>query len=164
MAKATKKSAAKARPKAKRGKSSPKSKKCQGEKCKGKRHPIDSFPNSPHTEDGKLNYCRQCWSDIMKNARALGKARKEASAKNGELTKPKKGRPKKNAIEVANDALLAANGRQDKLLVQAAGTDEQREFTNEKKALKCAMEWKLKGSAVRIWREVEFQMVLRIVD
>ncbi len=144
----------------------PKSKKCQGKKCGGKRQPIDNFPNSPHTDDGKLNYCRECWSSIMKKARAKGKARKEAALAQGDPPKKKVGRPRRNALEVANEALLLANNQKERFLVQAINGKkkvELKEFKNEQKALKYAMEWKLKGSTVRIWREVEFQMVLRII-
>jgi hypothetical protein len=155
MAKTAKKSKAKNTP--------PKTKKCNGESCNGKRYPIDSFPNSPHTKDGKLNYCRKCWSEIMKKARAKGKARKEAAIANGEVPQKKSRRARKNSVDIANEALAVANSRKDRLLVEAIGQD-QKEFKNESKALQYAMNWKLKGATVRIWREVEFQMVLRIVD
>lgn len=99
----------------------------------------------------------------MKKARAKGKRRKEAALARGEEPKKKPRRSRKNTLDVANDALAVANNHKEKFLVEAVG-EEQKEFKDDQKALRYAMNWKLKGASVRIWREVEFQMVLRIVD
>jgi hypothetical protein len=143
------------------------SKKCIGKSCNGKRHPIDNFPGSPHSADGKLNYCRTCWSGIMKEARQKGLAKRKA---NGEATR-KPGRPKgskngarkngSNGHDLVNKALDVANTKV-RILVEA-DDGEKREFRNERKALKQALEWKLDGYTVRIWRECEFILDARIV-
>lgn len=160
MAKAARKPKAKKVKPAKKNKARAKTKKCQGKVCGGKRHPIDNFPNSPHTKDGKLNYCRECWSGIMKKARAKRKSREDA----GEVPKRRGGRPrKKDVIQTANDAIQAANGKKERFLVIGTDGDHSKEFKNEQKALRCAMDWKLSGVDVRMWREVEVEMVLRII-
>ena len=150
--------------KAKKNAKPQKTKTCQGSVCGGKRQPIENFPNSPHAADGKLGYCRKCWSDLMKKARAKGKARRKAQEAAG-VPKGKKARGAKNAVDVANEALSVANKRKEKFLVQVqnGAKASTKEFTKETRALKWAMEGKLKGHDVRIWREVEFQMVLRII-
>ena len=142
-----------------------KTKTCQGSVCGGRRQPIENFPNSPHAADGKLGYCRKCWSDLMKKARATGKARRKAEEAAGAPKKPKKRGGKSAAVDVANEALTVANRRKEKFLVQVrnGAKASTKEFTKETRALKWAMEGKLKGHDVRIWREVEFQMVLRII-
>ena len=137
---------------------------CKGDACKGKLHPFDDFPNSPHTEDGKLNYCSGCWSKIMKKARAKRKAQEDAGLK----PVRRGGRPKKNGVNghadaaLVNKALDAANNAKVRILVEA-DDGEKKEFRNERKALKQAMTWKLDGYKVRIWREVEFILDARIV-
>jgi hypothetical protein len=141
-----------------------KTKTCQGEVCGGKRQPIENFPNSPHAADGKLGYCRKCWSDLMRKARAKGKARRKAEEAAG-VPQAHRKRSAKNAVDVANEALSVANKRKEKFLVQIQNGAKvsSKEFTKEARALKWAMEGQLKGHKVRIWREVEFQMVLRII-
>lgn len=147
------------------------SKVCIGKACKGKkRHPIDNFPGSPHSADGKLNYCRPCWSGIMKEARAKGlakrKANKDAPRKMGRPKGSKNGASKNglngaNGHALVNKALDIANTR-TKYLIEA-DDGEKKVFKDERKALRQAMEWKLDGYDVRIWRECEFVLDARIV-
>lgn len=133
--------------------------------CKGPCHktkPFEDFPNSPHSKDGKLGFCSICWSLKMSKAH-----RQRLRAKNG---KPRIGRPPgsksrtKNGrpVDAANKALEAANAVQEKFLVRANDGD-MAEFDGEKKALKQAMEWQMAGFSVTVWRQCQFEMVLRII-
>jgi hypothetical protein len=146
------------------------SKKCKGKACKGKRHPIENFPGSPHSADGKLGYCRSCWSDVMKEARAKGLAKRR---KNGEAPR-KPGRPKGSKNGASKNGLNGANGHalvnkaldliNSNVRIRVEADDgETKEFRNEKKALKQAMMWKLDGYGVRIFRECDFVLDARIV-
>lgn len=126
--------------------------------------PFGDFPDSPHSKDGKLGFCSGCWSRKMEDASTKRYAKKKR--------KPKIGRPKgsrtgaKNGhpviVQAANDALKAAGSIKEKFLVRADDGDLA-EFGSEEKALRQAMEWKMSGFAVTVWRQCEFEMVLRIV-
>jgi len=132
-------------------------------RCKKKKL-LKEFPRSAFSKDGKLGYCSVCWSEKMEEA-SKGRAR----PKKAKSRKPKIGRPKgsktKNrapAIQAANEALKAARTAKEKFLVRA-NDGEVSEFTHEGKALRQAMEWKMAGFVVTVWRQCEFEMVLRII-
>lgn len=126
--------------------------------CKGPCHktkPIAEFPDSAWAKDGKLSFCSECWSKKMSRA-----ARKSKKSK---LGRPpgSKSRPKLSAEDV-NEALKAAAAHKEQFLVRANDGDLA-EFQNEDKALRQAMEWQMAGYSVTVWRQCEFEMVLRII-
>jgi hypothetical protein len=139
------------------GMASEKTKTCKGPCHKTK--PVGEFPNSPHSKDGKLGFCSICWSKKMSKAhkqRFLSKEKKRLGRPPGSKTKPK------GSVDVANKALRAANAVREQFLVRANDGD-QAEFANEDKALRQAMEWQMAGYAVTVWRQCQFEMVLRII-
>lgn len=119
---------------------------------------FDEFPDSPHSKDGKLGFCKPCWSRKMEIA-SVSRV-KAAKAKKLKINREKdpKGHP---AVDKANAALKAVGATQDAFLVRAS--DKIMICVGEEKALRQAMEWKMKGRAVTVWRQCEFEMVLRIV-
>jgi len=124
-----------------------KKKKC--EKCRQAKL-LEEFPNSAWSRDGKLKICSVCWSKKMKRAAAK------------RFKKTPKRKTNSRALDVANEALKAANTKKEQFLVRANDGD-QAEFTNEEKALRQAMEWQMAGYAVTVWRQCQFEMVLRII-
>lgn len=67
------------------------------------------------------------------------------------------------SVKAANDALQAAGSVQDRFLLRADDGDEA-EFASEEKVLKQAIEWRLKGHEVTIWRQCAFEIKLRIIN
>jgi hypothetical protein len=146
--------------------------------------PVKEFQNHPRSKDGKLGFCGPCWSRKMEDAAVLTRkvklekrkadvARVARTAVANLSEKRKPGRPKgsKNGsgktvrapiVHAANDALKAAGSIKDRFLVRANDGDAS-EFSSEEKALRQAMEWKMAGFVVTVWRQCEFEMVLRII-
>jgi hypothetical protein len=122
---------------------------------------FSEFPNSPHSGDGKLGYCSPCWTRKMEDASVKRYKVKPEKAKIG---RPKGSKTKNKApvIQAANDALKSSSSIKDRFLVRASD-GEVSEFTHEGKALRQAMEWKMAGFVVTVWRQCEFEMVLRII-
>lgn len=136
------------------GMASEKTKTCKGPCHKTK--PFDEFPNSPHSKDGKLGFCSICWSKKMSKARRPKKVKARIGRPPGSKTK------RKISIADANAALKAASATKDKFLVRANDGDLA-EFVDEAKALRQAMEWQMAGYSVTVWRQCQFEMVLRII-
>jgi hypothetical protein len=133
--------------------------------CKGPCHktkPVGEFPNSPHSKDGKLGFCSICWSEKMSKARKRRFKTRKGKARIGRPPGSKTKTWSKTSIDKANDALKAANAKKEQFLVRANDGD-QAEFTSEEKALRQAMEWQMAGYAVTVWRQCQFEMVLRII-
>lgn len=133
--------------------------------CKGPCHKtkaLEEFPNSAKAKDGKLGFCSECWSKKMsrsaKKRFTPAKAKKRLGRPPGSKTKVKNGR----SLDAANAALDAANATKEKFLVRANDGD-QSEFASEDKALRQAMEWQMAGFSVTVWRQCQFEMVLRII-
>lgn len=147
---------------------------CQGEKCKGKKeYPLSSFGDNKLAKDGKRNYCDECYALMVKRTVETRKARKEqglpplrdVSRWRGDA-EPVKRRGKSNGkgeLEAANAALRAANGAKDHFLIVADDGDSE-EFTNRKRALAKALEWKLGGHEVTIWRRCQLQFSMDILE
>jgi hypothetical protein len=129
-----------------------------------KQKPLSEFPKSAFSRDGKLGYCYTCWSKKMEEA-SEGRARpSKAKPKKAKIGRPKGSKTKNRSpiIKAANDALKASSVAREKFLVRA-NDGEVSEFTHEGKALRQAMEWKMAGFVVTVWRQCEFEMVLRII-
>jgi hypothetical protein len=123
-------------------------------KCERCRHTkfMEEFPDSAWAKDGKLKFCSVCWSKKMKKALAKRGAKKS-----------KRKPVERSTLDTANEALKAANAKKrDQFLVRADDGDLA-EFSNEDKALRQAMEWQMAGYAVTVWRQCQFEMVLRII-
>jgi hypothetical protein len=136
--------------------------------CKGPCHktkPVGEFPDSAFAKDGKLGFCSICWSKKMTKSAAGRSGPTKTKAKK---TKARIGRPPgskskpKVSIADANAALQAASATKEKFLVRANDGD-MAEFDAEDKALRQAMEWQMAGYSVTVWRQCEFEMVLRII-
>jgi len=123
---------------------------------------LKDFPGSARSKDGKLGYCSPCWSIKMEEA-ARGRTDKVKPRK-AKIGRPKGSKTKNRSpvIQAANDALKASGVSKEKFLVRA-NDGEVSEFTHEGKALRQAMEWKMAGFVVTVWRQCEFEMVLRII-
>jgi hypothetical protein len=125
---------------------------------------LKEFPRSAFSKDGKLGYCSGCWSTKMEEASA-GRARpKKVKPKKAKIGRPRGSKTKNRApvLQAANEALKASGSIKEKFLVRA-NDGEVSEFTHEGKALRQAMEWKMAGFVVTVWRQCEFEMVLRII-
>jgi len=131
-----------------------KTKKCT--RCKGRPKPIDDFAKSPHSADGDMNVCRKCWSKALSASKK--KARKEREAR---TASPRASKSGKNGVDSANKALKKANGTKDRFMVRADDGD-QKEFRSEAAALRKAMEWKIDGYQVEVWRQCQLELVARI--
>lgn len=130
--------------------------------CKGPCHktkPIGEFPNSAWAKDGKMGFCSICWSKKMSKARK----RKPKAKVKARIGRPPGSKTKRKiSIADANAALKAASATKDKFLVRANDGDLA-EFVDEAKALRQAMEWQMAGYSVTVWRQCQFEMVLRII-
>lgn len=127
-----------------------KKKKC--ERCRQTKL-YEEFPDSAWAKDGKLKFCSVCWSKKMKKALANRGSKKSSKKKPVE----------RNMLDAANDALKAANAKKREQFLVRADDGDIAEFTNEDKALRQAMEWQMAGYAVTVWRQCQFEMVLRII-
>ena len=141
-------------------------KKCKG--C-GVPKPTKDFVKSKVAKSGRLGYCYECWSGMVSHKKGGPKKHKAKSGrKPGRPPSKKPGRPPVNGhdrvvVRAANDALNAANARKERFLVKAGDDNQVAEFANEDTALRHAMEAKMKGQSVSVWRQCEFEMVLRII-
>jgi hypothetical protein len=141
------------------GMASEKTKTCKGPCHKTKA--IGEFPDSAWAKDGKMGFCSICWSKKMSKARRRGL--KEKAKKKARIGRPPGSKSKpKISIADANAALKAASATKDRFLVRADDGD-MAEFDNESKALRQAMEWQMAGYSVTVWRQCQFEMVLRII-
>lgn len=122
---------------------------------------LKDFPGSARSKDGRLGYCRGCWSTKMEEAAAGRTDKVKPKAKIGR-PKGSKTKHRSPVVQAANDALKASGSVKEKFLVRA-NDGEVSEFTHEGRALRQAMEWKMAGFVVTIWRQCEFEMVLRII-
>ena len=111
-----------------------------------------------------MKVCRKCWSKKLSKAKkAAGVARANGHLADN-LVKARAAKAEKhkaNGVDGANKALAKANGKSDRFLVRASDGD-QKEFCSERQALKKAIQWKLDGFTVEIWRQCELEMVVRI--
>jgi len=132
--------------------------KTEKKECKGchQPKPLKDFVKSKVAKSGRLGYCYECWSGMVSHKKGGPKKHKPKIKGKHRATKNSK------LVDIANDALAAANKGKEQFLVRA---DDQEVivFKNEQKALRQAMEWKMKGHAVSVWRQCEFEMVLRII-
>lgn len=124
--------------------------------------PLKEFVASARSKDGRLGYCRTCWSVKMEEAAQVRPDK--AKPKKAKIGRPKGSKTKNRSpvLEAANEALRASGGLKERFLVRA-NDGEVSEFTHEGKALRQAMEWKMAGFVVTVWRQCEFEMVLRII-
>jgi hypothetical protein len=123
---------------------------------------LKEFVPSAMSKDGTLGYCRTCWSAKMEEAAQVRS--NNAKPRKAKIGRPEGGKTKNKSpdIQAANDALMASGSVKEKFLVRANDGDVS-EFTHEGKALRQAMEWKMAGFVVTVWRQCEFEMVLRII-
>lgn len=138
-------------------------------RCKAEK-PIGKFPRSAFAKDGHLGYCEECWSTMISKSAKRHKHKVKSKPRVDPKVDPKSKLvrastgPSKKLVDMANDALKAASSTKELFLVR---TDERQPkvemFDNEGKALRQAMEWKMKGLPVTVWRQCEFEMVLRII-
>jgi len=141
-----------------------KKKKCK--RCQ-KNKPLKDFPKSAFSKDGKLGYCDVCWSAKMEEASKSRTKKAKSKAGKAKIGRPKGSKTKNRSsiVQAANDALealKASKAYKEKFLVRADDGDIS-EFAHEGNALRQAMEWKMAGFAVTVWRQCEFEMVLRII-
>lgn len=124
---------------------------CKSSKCEyaGEPQPLANFPNSPHSDDGKMHYCTPCFGARLSAGRRRGIAR----------------RKKVEPSDVANKALERANrsGRKGhrKILVRASDGGIY-ETSDPDKAARKAVEWRMGGYKVWLYREVNFELTARI--
>lgn len=126
-------------------------KKKECKRCHDKK-PLAEFPKSAFAKDGHLGYCSVCWPKMTSKSMKRKKHKPASRKKDDKL------------IDLANDALKRANGTEEQFLVR---TNDRKPkvlvFKKEDAALRQAMEWKMKGHAVTVWRQCAFEMVLRII-
>lgn len=125
-----------------------------------KRKPLGEFTRSAFAKDGRTGFCGGCWSKKMEEASASRSGPTRTKKVESEKRKPKNGHAP--VIQAANEALKSVGAIKEKFLVRANDGDLA-EFISEEKALRQAMEWKMGGFAVTVWRQCEFEMVLRII-
>lgn len=124
--------------------------------------PVKDFVRSAVAKSGRLGYCTECWSKMVSPKNRKNKHRPKA-------IRERSAGPRKSAdrtkVSVANEALKQAGAVKEHFLVrtQNEGKADFAEFASEEKALRQAMDWKLQGFPVTVWRQCEFEMVLRII-
>jgi len=139
-------------------------------RCHDKK-PLKDFPKSAFAKDGHLGYCGECWTKITSKSAAKRKKHKAPKKRpvlsDETKTKLKKSiadRSTQHKVEMANKALRDANAHKEQFLVRTNENKPQvLTFKDEQKALRQAMDWKMEGHTVTVWRQCAFEMVLRIV-
>lgn len=130
---------------------------------------IDNFPASALSKDGKLGFCMACWkrktSEAWHNTKAerlSGKKKATSRSRPSASAPPLATGNMSVSFGAANEALAAAAASSDRFMVVNSKGDSL-EFDNERQALNKALEFKMNGLDVKIWRQCEFEMILRII-
>lgn len=139
-------------------------------RCHDKK-PLKEFPRSAFAKDGHLGYCGECWSKVTTKSATKRKKHKPAKKRpllsdevKAKVRKAVADKSIQRKVEVANKALRDANALKEQFLVRTDGDKPLvLTFKDEQKALRQAMDWKMKGRTVTVWRQCAFEMVLRII-
>jgi len=149
-------------------------KQCKG-RCK-KRLPLDNFPKSASSKDGKLGYCTSCWGFRM---RQQAKERKQKALAASEEPSPSAPKRRKSSgkklpadtsrlshgdiLALANEALQSTETPAAQYFVTADDGDVYAAISGVDAVLK-AVEWMMDGYTVKVHEEIPVsELIVRLL-